>query len=113
MAIKCDKCGCGRIGRTCRTKCIKCKRKLCRECMGRKDHKYCPDCAKKLVYVLETVRIRDRWHDTIMWAFGGLRVAGRLVRAGKPLRESYRHRTGRRGVDATYVDSQYHGRLDE
>lgn len=54
------------------------------------------------------------FHDTEAWVCGGVKIYGRLVSHGVARHQFTKNRrTGRRGVNADYVDSQYHGRLEE
>lgn len=59
-------------------------------------------------------RMNERLHDAIVYVHGGIPVFGRIAGAdGKPRREPHTYAVHRRGVDANYVESQYHGRLPD
>jgi hypothetical protein len=60
-------------------------------------------------------RPNHRFHDCQIWTCGGELIWGRKVTcfdiAHDNMRQTRSHRTGRRGVSADYVDSQYHGEM--
>jgi len=95
------------------------RRRRCRVC----DRLLCPDCipggfftcnvchGRKLFRTRKRFgRAKPRFHDTVTWIWGGIKVYARLMRGGEPVWDGYSRYPIRRGVSAEFVDDQYNGR---
>jgi hypothetical protein len=105
--VVCEKCGLNVIRRY---RCKECRRLLCFLCMPIENVRRCCDCSIRApLYIEHHGRRNDRFHDVFVWVMGGIAVYARSARGGKPVHEPCAGRVGRAGVDAQYVDTQYHG----
>lgn len=104
--VFCEQCG---LSVKRRVRCYICKTRIGHCCnVGRK---VCAECYRKvLLRDYAGKRRNDSKHDAEIFALGGIKMYGRLIRGGEPVREYCSHRGARNGVNADFVDSQYHGR---
>lgn len=92
-----------------RKRCHDCGRMCCDYCGPTDQVNFCVKCSRRhRLWLSGAGRRNDRNHDCMIYS-NGLPCYGRIVHAGVPIHERWTFRTGRRGVDPEYVDSQYHG----
>jgi hypothetical protein len=110
--MKCEGDDCKQDQRRRRKRCKDCDRLLCSACFGAPDTDWpvCWECMRRRGDPKPRPRVRERFHDTIIYC-QGLLVVGRRVVAGEPVGEPWHYRTGRRGWSAEFFDQQYHGRV--
>lgn len=111
--LACQQCG-NRVMN--RHRCFRCKLLLCDDCYDMDGIMPCVSCTTdddvKWLANLRGAAVRDnhRDHGVVIYAFGGIRVFGRLVSHGKPKHEGYgRGDYYRHGIDPDIVDQTYHG----
>lgn len=95
-----------------RTRCKWCRRLLCMFCLGNADAP-CPDCGRQFGERqwrawLGAGRLNERFHDCLAFVAGVLVPCRVFHRPGRQP-DTWCHAVHRAGVDADYVDSQYHG----